>query len=87
MVERRRVTRTRILAPAAIIQDGSLGGWGCFVRDITALGARLEIPNAPIFLPTAFDLTFDCAKTLRPCQIVWRASNEVGVAFFSNSND
>jgi hypothetical protein len=48
MVERRRVKRTRILAPAAIIQDGSLGGWGCFVRDITALGARLEIPNAPI---------------------------------------
>jgi hypothetical protein len=80
MVERRSVTRTRISAPAIVIPNRGALVWDCFVRDITSLGARLEFPNAPV-LPAVFDLTFDCAKTLRACQIVWRIFNEVGVSF------
>jgi hypothetical protein len=79
MVDRRRLARTPISAPALVItSDGSLI-WRCVVRDVTSLGARLEFPDAPV-LPTDFNLTFD-AKTLRRCCLKWRIANEVGVSF------
>ena len=79
MVDRRRIARTRISAPALVIADGGSLVWRCCVRDITSLGARLEFPDAPV-LPTDFNLTFD-AKTLRRCRLKWRIANEVGVSF------
>jgi hypothetical protein len=82
MVERRRIARTRIFAPAIVIpSQGSLLR-DCSVRDITSLGARLEFAETPV-LPTDFALTFDCARTLRRCRLVWRIANEVGVTFES----
>jgi hypothetical protein len=79
MVDRRRLVRTRICAPALVLaNDGSLV-WKCVVRDITSLGARLEFQDAPA-LPTDFNLTFD-GKTLRRCHLKWRIANEVGVSF------
>jgi hypothetical protein len=79
MVDRRRIARTRISAPALVIPDRGSLVWKCCVRDITSLGARLEFPDAPV-LPTDFNLTFD-AKTLRLCRLKWRNANEVGVSF------
>ena len=78
MLERRRLTRTRIFAPAIVIPNGGSFVWGCYVRDITSNGARLEFPSAPV-IPSVFNLTFDSAKTLRACHLVWRIANEVGV--------
>jgi hypothetical protein len=80
MVERRRISRTRIFAPVIVIPNRGSLVWDCLVRDISSLGARLEFPNAPE-LPTDFDLTFDSARTLRACHLVWRIANEVGVTF------
>jgi hypothetical protein len=60
MVDRRRIARTRISAPALVIPSGGSLVWKCFVRDITSLGARLEFPDAPV-LPTDFNLTFEKA--------------------------
>jgi hypothetical protein len=79
MVDRRRIARTRISAPALAIPSGGSLVWRCFARDITSLGARLEFPDAPV-LPTDFNLTFD-GKTLRGCHLKWRIANEVGVSF------
>jgi hypothetical protein len=80
MVERRRIARTRIFAPIIVIpSQGSLLR-DCAVRDITSLGARLEFSDVPV-LPTDFALTFDSARTLRRCHLVWRIANEVGVTF------
>ena len=79
MVDRRRLTRTRISTPALVIPTRGSLVWRCCVRDITSLGARLEFPEAPV-LPTEFNLTFD-AKTLRRCQLKWRNANDVGVSF------
>jgi hypothetical protein len=80
MVERRRIARTRIFAPAIVISRGNSRACDCFVRDITSLGARLEFPNTPV-LPANFELTFDCARTVRACHLIWHIANEVGVAF------
>jgi PilZ domain len=79
MVDRRRIARTRISAPALVIPSGGSLVWKCFVRDITSLGARLDFPDAPV-LPTDFNLTFD-GKTLRWCHLKWRIANEIGVSF------
>ena len=79
MVDKRRLARTRVSAPALVIPNKGSLVWRCRVRDITSLGARLEFQDTPV-LPTAFNLTFD-AKTLRYCRLKWRIANEVGVSF------
>ena len=38
-------------------------------------------------LPYVFDLTFDSARTLRACHIVWRTPNEIGVEVFNSAED
>jgi len=80
MLERRRITRTRIFAPALVIPSRLSLACECTVRDITSFGARLEFRNTAV-LPYVFDLTFDSARTLRACHIVWRTPNEIGVRF------
>jgi|SRR5580693_1957845 hypothetical protein len=80
MLERRRITRTRIFAPAQVIPSRLLLACECTVRDITSFGARLEFRKTAV-LPYVFDLTFDSARTLRACHIVWRTPNEIGVSF------
>ena len=80
MLERRRLARTRVFAPAMVIPDH---GWRkCVVRDITSFGARLEFENAAA-IPNEFDLSFDSARTLRSCQSVWRTAHEMGVEFYN----
>ena len=80
MLERRRITRTRIFAPAIIIPSRPSLACECIVRDITSFGALLEFQETAV-LPNVFDLTFDSARTLRACHIVWRTPNEMGVRF------
>ena len=80
MLERRRITRTRIFAPAIIIPSRLSLACECIVRDITSFGALLEFQETAV-LPNVFDLTFNSARTLRACHIVWRTPNEMGVRF------
>ena len=79
MLERRRIPRTRIFAPAKVIYGQSLG-CACVVRNITTLGAFLEFHSVTV-LPTVFDLTFDSARTLRFCRMAWRTRTKIGVEF------
>jgi hypothetical protein len=53
---------------------------GIFVRDISTFGAGLEILGA-VTLPGIFELTFDSARTLRVCRLIWRDSECMGVQF------
>ena len=78
MLERRRLARTRVFAPAMVIPNH--GTLNCIVRDITSFGARLEFEDAAV-IPNEFDLSFDSARTLRTCQSVWRTAHEMGVEF------
>jgi len=50
------------------------------VRDISALGACLALSRIT-GNPDFFDLTFDAARTLRKCRVVWRSESEIGVEF------
>lgn len=52
----------------------------CIVKDISAAGARLLLPEAGD-VPDRFHLSLDPSGDRWPCRVVWRQIGEVGVAF------
>lgn len=83
MQERRRMRRTQVSTRARIIlEDFSVVD--CAVHDLTDAGAGiLAAPQANI--SDRFDLTFDSARSLRPCRLVWRSLDRMGVEFLRTS--
>jgi hypothetical protein len=83
MLERRKIQRTIVMASARIIfEDAS--SIDCTVRDLTVAGAG--ILTAPILgISDHFDLTFDGARSLRPCRVIWRQRDRMGVEFLRAS--
>jgi hypothetical protein len=79
MLERRKVTRTRVVKGAKMLL-GKLSAIDCVARNLTNNGAGLEVPSAND-LPERLDLTLDAGHSIRPCRLVWRKSNRVGVEF------
>ena len=81
MVEnRRRLKRTRVLRCAKIIVPRRSPVIHCTVQNITDVGACLKVANT-FGVPATFDLTFEHGRTRRACRVVWRRSDELGVAF------
>jgi PilZ domain len=79
MVERRRYPRTRVTAHARIIlEDSSI--LDCTVCDLTVAGAGI-VAAPTTDMSVRFDLTFDDARSLRPCRLIWRARDRFGVEF------
>ena len=74
--------RTNVLKVAKITLDGSVRT--CIVQDICSLGARLAFVSTA-HIPETFDLTFDGARTLRPCRTVWRTATQIGIEFHKAS--
>lgn len=80
MVERRAIARTTISKTALLFFDEQRGVFACRVRDIAAGGAGIELQDLNI-LPLNFELTFDNFHNIRPCQVIWRRGDFVGVRF------
>ena len=78
--ERRDVTRTRVSRSAKIILPRRAPMIHCTVQNITSGGACLKLANT-YGLPETFELTFEQGRTRRPCRMVWRTNDELGVAF------
>jgi PilZ domain-containing protein len=78
MQERRRFHRHQVFKPARLF--GQTDVVGCIVRDISASGMRLALVSTA-GIPETIDLSFDGARTLRPCRVVWRTPTEIGVEF------
>jgi hypothetical protein len=78
MLERRQVQRTLVRKPAKIVVLSSL--YDCTARNLTALGACLEL-HGPIQITGSFDLTFDSARTIRQCRVIWSRQDRIGVAW------
>lgn len=84
MIERRKLTRTRVHATARMIFDDQ-SAVECTVRDLTALGAGIDTTGALAHCTRNFDLTFDGGRSLRPCRLVWQTSNRMGVEFIERT--
>jgi hypothetical protein len=79
MQERRKIARTRVLKGARFLL-GKSSVRDCVVRNLTNVGAGIEVPNT-IELPADLELSFSGSRTSRRCRLVWRKLNKTGVEF------
>ena len=81
MEERRAVPRTRVLKGARIIINQHRSTISCVVRNLTNIGARLDVATTA-GIPDRFELSFENAcHSRRACRVVWRRHDRLGVAF------
>jgi hypothetical protein len=79
MDDQRDATRQRVLKPAKIA-FGRAGIIDCTLRNISDSGACLQVAS-PIGIPETFNLLLDAGKTSRPCRVLWRKEQQIGVEF------
>jgi len=80
MDDRRALKRTVVRRNAKIIVPRRSPVIHCTVQDITGAGACLVLANT-FGVPQTFELTFEHGRTRRPCRVVWRTDDRLGVAF------
>jgi len=79
MDERRKSQRFRALK-AGMISFNRSGGINCRVRNMSPIGACLEVASQ-VGIPDNFVLVVSYDKLTRPCQVIWRSETRMGVAF------
>ncbi len=79
-VERRRAQRHRVLQKAYIIFNNRRSTLTCRVRDVSTYGARIKLADVAI-VPRQFILYFPMDARERPCEMVWRGLDQIGVRF------
>ena len=78
MGDNRRASRRRVLKGGTIEFDRS--AYSCIVRSLSDMGAALDIPYAAA-VPSDFRLVMESSQVRRPCRVVWRKENRLGVTF------
>ena len=80
MAERRKLFRSSVLKSAKFVL-GTSSTLNCIVRNLTDLGARVQISHTAD-LSEKLTITFGHrGRTLRSCRIVWRNETEAGLEF------
>src|SRR5579863_2822211 len=83
--DRRDVQRTKVLRNAKIIAPRRASVIHCTVQNITSGGACLKLANT-YGVPESFELTFEHGRTRRPCRVIWRTPDLLGVAFMPETS-
>lgn len=80
--ERRNAPRreVRLAAKAGLRYDAPVA---CVVRNISAMGALIEFPEA-VTVPKTFRITIDSAMFSAECELRHQNGSTVGVMFISN---
>jgi hypothetical protein len=79
MQERRKVQRHRTLKAGTIMLNRA-GGFDCRVRNLSPVGACLEVASQ-IGIPDEFVLVVEIDHVKAPCHAVWRTANRLGIEF------
>lgn len=79
MEDRRKVQRHRTLKAGTITLNRD-GGLDCRVRNMSPMGACLEVASQ-IGIPDDFVLVVDIDHVRSPCHVVWRTATRLGVEF------
>lgn len=79
-MENRRLQDRKRVAKAATIYTGGDAGMPCSVRNISNGGAKIVLADTAR-LPDRFDLLISGEDRRRPCKIVRRGQDEIGVQF------
>jgi len=77
MQDRRRYQRYQVCKPGQIVGAGSRD---CVIVDISVNGARLSMVSTA-GVPNTIELSFAAMRMVRRCEVMWRASTEMGVEF------
>ena len=86
MEDRRAFRRTAVLRNAKLILSHRTATVCCTLKNLTNHGACLSVASTH-GLPDAFELTFDHGRSRRPCRVIWRTSNKLGVSFDATEED
>jgi hypothetical protein len=77
--EHREVPRRTTLKGGRIVFNSSYSTLDCKVRNLSPKGAKLVFASV-VGVPDSFELIFE-DRTRRPCRVIWRRLNELGVEF------
>jgi hypothetical protein len=78
---KKRAARKSLQQPGWITLEGGFAARACVVRDLSSSRAKLTIED-PNTLPAKLRLAFSRdARTGRPCEVVWRRGQTVGIKF------
>jgi uncharacterized phosphosugar-binding protein len=78
VLDKRSVSRKRVLKTAQIILSDKAPKLDCSVRNISTAGACLQV-STTYGIPVSFDVIIEGAR--RPCRSVWRTDTKLGVTF------
>lgn len=79
MQERRKVQRHRIFKAGSIAFNRA-GSIDCRVRNLSPIGACLEVASQ-IGIPDDFVLLIENEHLKQPCHVIWRLDGRLGVEF------
>ncbi len=79
MDERRKAQRLRALKAGSIAFNRA-GGIDCRVRNLTKIGACLEVASQ-VGIPDDFVLMIAYDNITQPCHVIWRSATRLGVEF------
>ena len=77
--ERRSEPRARTLKSGKIVFNRHFSVFDCLVRNLTSHGACLVVGDS-LGVPSRFELVLSDGAP-RPCRLIWRFGDRVGVAF------
>jgi hypothetical protein len=83
--EKRKLPRHRTLKAGHIGINRGGGGFDCRVRNLSELGACLEVASQ-IGIPEDFVLKIDVDHFMRPCHVIWRTATRMGVTFQTDTD-
>ena len=78
MNEHRAAPRHRVLKAGTIEFSGE--AIPCTVRSLSDSGAGIEI-NSPLWFPDRFVLAVASEGLRKPCSVIWRKEQRIGLAF------
>jgi PilZ domain-containing protein len=80
MDEHRRSPRQRVLKAGKILDGGGSIAIDCTIRNLSATGARLQVPTSAA-IPDRFEFVEAASGKRRAATVVWRKGELVGIRF------
>jgi PAS domain-containing protein len=68
------------LKGAKIVFNNKQSAISCIMRNLSSEGASLQVEST-VGVPAFFDLIVDGENSARPCDVIWKARNRIGVSF------
>jgi PAS domain-containing protein len=80
MAERRKSQRSRSLRAGKILFNSKRSVITCTLRNQSPEGASVQVQST-VGIPAFFELLLDGEAAARPCNVVWKAQNRIGIEF------